>query len=62
MLIRTALIFYDHLLTIIDEVRFVWRRQMSLAPWIFIANRVLLLVYATSFLVQIITTKSTLVR
>ena len=58
-----ALILYIYLLTIADEVRFVWHRpKLTLVSWIFIAHRILLLVCALSFLSQYIFPDSSRVR
>ena len=39
-MIFSALAFYDSILTLEDERRFVWARKFSLASCIFLANRV----------------------
>ena len=35
-----ALLLYAYLLTIEDEVELIWRKNMGLSSWIFLANRV----------------------
>ncbi|PSR75618.1 hypothetical protein PHLCEN_2v9019 [Hermanssonia centrifuga] len=38
----SALVVYDYIITIDQEITLVWRRKWSLATWIFIANRYLM--------------------
>ena len=40
MLILVALLAYDSILTIEDEVELIWRRNLSIASALFITNRV----------------------
>lgn len=30
---------YDHFLTLVEEVEFIWRRPKNLISWIFLGNR-----------------------
>ena len=40
MLILVALLAYDSILTFEDEVELIWRRKLSIASAVFIANRI----------------------
>ena len=40
-----ALMIYDYLLTMGDEVELIWRRKMSTSSWIFITNRLVLIIF-----------------
>ena len=40
MLILVALVVYDSILTIEDEVELIWRRKLSIASAVFITNRI----------------------
>ncbi|KAF9787225.1 hypothetical protein BJ322DRAFT_1107290 [Thelephora terrestris] len=49
-----TILFYDHLLTLADEVKYVWYRQKSWTFWLFVVNRYFPMTYqfwllATSF-------------
>ena len=41
----TALILYEYILTLDDELDLIWRRKMSASSLIFLANRVTVIVY-----------------
>ena len=43
MMVIAALLVYDFVLTIVDEVDFIWRQKLSVASAIFITNRVAVL-------------------
>ncbi|THG98104.1 hypothetical protein EW026_g4045 [Hermanssonia centrifuga] len=43
-----ALVVYEYLITINQEISLVWRRKWSLSVWVFIANRYLLLLNTLS--------------
>lgn len=44
----TALVLYDYIITLKHEVDLLWRKKWSIAAWIFVLNRYLLLAYAVS--------------
>ncbi|KAG8928911.1 hypothetical protein FRC01_005193 [Tulasnella sp. 417] len=41
ILVGFVVLIYDHLLTLVEEVEFVWRRPKNLISWIFLGNRYL---------------------
>ena len=45
MLILVALLPYDFILTIEDEVELIWRRKLSIASAVFITNRIAALLF-----------------
>ncbi|KAH9927694.1 uncharacterized protein B0H18DRAFT_875458, partial [Fomitopsis serialis] len=49
---QIAVIFYDHIITFTEEVQLIWSRRLTGASWVFLANRLLLLVYGVALLVQ----------
>ena len=54
-----ALVVYDYLLTIEDEVQLIWRRKTSSASLLFLANRVTSLILIVDlFLVNVSVTVS----
>ena len=50
-----AIVFYDHVITIADEVNYVWRRHFALSgtALLFLCNRLMVLVYGISMLMQV---------
>lgn len=43
----TVIVVWDHLLTLSDEVGYVWRRERSWASWLFVTSRYSILIYKT---------------
>lgn len=50
---RSALIFYEHLMTLSQEVRLVWGHKLTGATVIFFLNRYLLLAFGVATLLQV---------
>jgi hypothetical protein len=38
---HAALLYYDYLLTLFDEIKYVWRNKFSLISYVFVLNRYL---------------------
>ena len=51
---------YEHLLTLEDERRLVWRAKWTVATWIFISNRVLMMATVITYMVPLSAAVSTL--
>lgn len=60
----TAVIFYDHIITMADEIDYIWHRKHKFngASYIFLANRLAALVYGIGLLAQIFNWDTKLVR
>ena len=43
-----VLMLYDYLLTVADEIEFVWRRRMRFSTWILLANRAAIVFYMSN--------------
>ncbi|KAI0765799.1 hypothetical protein BC629DRAFT_1596599 [Irpex lacteus] len=48
-----ALCIYEYFLTLPDEIDLIWRRQMSLAAFLYLVNRYAFVFYSASGMVQL---------
>ena len=57
-----ALIFCEQLVTLSDEIRFVWRRKLTMSSLVFLLNRYILLAYGIINVIGVIPWTTNLVR
>ena len=50
--VSSALLAYENLITLNDEVELVWKRKKTIASWLFLANRAILAVFIVDEVVE----------